>query len=742
LGAALAALAAGRPAPGISQGHTAPGTRTRIALLFTGQGSQRPGMGRDLYRAYPGFAADIDEISERFDAHLDRPLREVMFAAPATPDAALLDQTRYTQPALFAYGTALYRLITSWGVTPALLAGHSIGELTAAHVAGIWSLADAVTLVAARGRLMQACPPGGAMIAIRAGAAQVEASLAPTRGRVVIAAVNGPAAVVIAGDAEAAEQVAADWAARGHRTRRLPVSHAFHSPHLDGMLTEFRRIAAGITYQRPAIPVVSTLTGAAPDPAALRDPDHWMRQARGAVLFLDAARRLHAEGTEVFVELGPDAILTALLPECLPTPAPTPGAGAGEPAGRGGQVVAFASARAGRPEADTLLTALAGLDVHGVPVDWRAVLGRRARLVDLPTYPFQRRRHWLDPPATPTPTPTATAAPPASVTSVPARGSAPAPVGAPESDGTAVAPARARAGNGDGWRHRVAWRPLADGDATAAITAQAGASATLGGRWAVLVPPTGAAPALVSRLSWIIERLGGTATPIVLDRADRDAVAGRLADGLLGGNAPVGGLVSLLALDDTPHPDHPVLTTGLALTVTLAQAQADLRLDTPLWLLTRGAVAAEDGDRVTRPDQAMTWGLGRTLALESPHAWGGLIDLPAERTGGAQRAGGSVPDDQSLLWLGVALTGVGGEDQFAARPRGLRVPRLLPVDPPDPAEPTAAPWRPTGTVLITGGTGAVGAHLARHLARLGARRLVRAGGAGGCGWVRDLTPVV
>ncbi|MCK9898009.1 type I polyketide synthase, partial [Frankia sp. AgB32] len=234
-------------------------------------------------------------------------------------------------------------------------------------------------------------------------------------------------------------------------------------------------------------------------------------------------------------------------------------------------------------------------------------------------------------------------------------------------------------------------------------------------------PPPGAAPALVSRLGWIIERLGGIPTPIVLDRADRDAIAQRLADGLLGGGTPVGGLVSLLALDDTPHPDHPVLTTGLALTVTLAQALADLRIDTPLWLLTRGAVAAGEDDRITRPDQAMTWGLGRTLALESPHAWGGLIDLPADLTGG------SPPDDQSLLWLGVALTGVGGEDQFAARPGGLRVPRLLPAGPPDRTTgPAAAPWRPAGTVLITGGTGAVGAHLARHLARLGARRLVLA----------------
>ncbi|MFC9329617.1 SDR family NAD(P)-dependent oxidoreductase, partial [Kitasatospora sp. NPDC057015] len=371
---ALEQLAEGGTAQGVPTGRASHG---RVAFLFSGQGSQRPAMSRELAATDRQFAAALDEVCAAFDPLLDRPLGELLAADPGTAAAALLDETQYTQAALFAVGTALLRRLASWGVRPDILSGHSVGELAAAHAADVLDLADAAALVAARGRLMQPLPAGGAMAAVEAPEEEV---LPLLTDRVALAAVNGPSSVVLSGDADALDQVLAHLTATGRRSKRLRVSHAFHSPRMDGMLDEFRQVARGIAFREPSLPVVSGTTGQPAGATELRSPEYWVRQLRQPVRFRDAVRRLEADGVTTFVEVGPGATLTALVRDCLDDR----------------ERAAVPLLRPGLPEAQSLAAAVAALHVRGVAVDWAAVhTGSGGRPVPLPTYAFQRRRYWL-----------------------------------------------------------------------------------------------------------------------------------------------------------------------------------------------------------------------------------------------------------------------------------------------------------------------------------------------------------
>jgi len=665
----LTALARDEPAGNVVCGQAARLGKT--VFVFPGQGSQWPGMGLSLMESSAVFRAEMEACAEALRPHTGWFLPDILRAGPGAQDAADV-----VQPALFAVMVSLARLWRSFGVEPAAVVGHSQGEFAAAYVAGALSLDDAARAVTRRSKLVGALAGDGGMASLALPAAEASGRLRAWDGRLSVAAVNGPSAVVVSGDSEAVAELVAACEADGVRARRISVEYASHSPHVDRIRADVLAGLSGLSPRAGEAAMYSTVTAAPVDTAGL-DAGYWFANLRETVRFADTVRSLHADGYEAFVECSPHPILTAGIEETLE---------------EAGDVVVTGSLRRDEGGLGSFYTSVARYFARGGDVDWRPAFPAGARRVKLPTYAFQRQRYWVSPSA--------------------------AESAAGAANGASAA---AAAGAADtGVDYRIVWRPVAEpGDRAPA------------GTWVLAVPAGGEEAALTAWCARALERRGAAVIRVPLGDAAEDC-RDRLRDATAGAAGPVG-VLSLLTAPDASSDDAGgdddgggavvANSAGLAATAALIRALADLDAPARLWLVTREAVSAGsagtpgDADRQAPPAEALAWGLGQAAAAEYPGLWGGLVDLP-----------GALDDRAAARF--AAVLAENGENQVAIRPSGILARRLVRAARSGPAvaDPAAAarprPWPPAGTVLVTGGTGTLGSHAARWLAASGAESLL------------------
>ncbi|WP_299005916.1 non-ribosomal peptide synthetase/type I polyketide synthase [uncultured Shewanella sp.] len=694
----------------------------KTAFMFTGQGAQLAGMGEGLYGVEPIFTQTLDQCAQLLKEHLPVPLLKVLFS-DAGSEAALLAQTQYTQPALFALGYALAQQWQAWGVKPDVLLGHSVGEITAACVAGVFSLEDAVCLIAARGRLMQALPAGGGMVSMQASVARLTPYINDYAKTVAIAAINGPEQTVISGVANDLKRICAELEKEGIKYIQLAVSHAFHSPLMDAMLADFSQVAETITYQVPTQTLISSVTGLVAE-ETVASADYWVAHVRATVQFQAGIENVMAAGVNTLIEMGPQPVLLGMAQQCLTADV---------------DVLSLPSLRKHQTDMSVMLSSLAEYHVQGGAVNWAGFYqGREGVRVPLPTYPFQRQRYWLDKEAT-----------------------------------------KSCAGESEETEHSL-WTLLQQGD-------DEGIAELLrsdeGQGLSELAQQT--LPEVVAKLSafqdsqqqqqklasfcyqleWeSLTNIEDLTVPVYeahyLLLLDNSEVSASIKQTMMAEKANVQCLYLdewLAVIDDATqqqqvlqdllskrvsnHWQGVVCTWGLhlssydsngILTEVAIEAQQPLWLivsflqqllyllrdqglqKTPCWLLSQGAVAVNEKESVINPEQGSLWGLGKTLALEHPTLWGGLIDLPLAF--GTEDAAALC----SLLSQPLKLENQAVEDLLALRSQRVFGQRL--VSSQWPKQETRLPIR--DTVLITGGLGALGLQVARWVAQQGASQVV------------------
>ncbi|MER6998705.1 SDR family NAD(P)-dependent oxidoreductase [Streptomyces sp. NPDC000410] len=690
--AALRAVAREEPHAQAVTGTAAPGSR-KVVMVFPGQGSQWQGMAAELLAASPVFARSMRACEQALAPYTDWSLTEVI------ADGAPLERVDVVQPALFAVMVSLAELWRSHGVEPAAVIGHSQGEIAAACVAGALSLDDAAKVVAVRAKALRSLAGTGGMVSLARSEEQTEALLAPYGGALTIASVNGPGAVVVAGPREHLDALLDACVAGGVRARNIPVDYASHSAMVEPLREELTAALSGVVARTAPVPLYSTTTGEPVDTAVM-GADYWYRNLREPVRFATGTRLLAEAGFDAFVEVSPQPVLGPGIEATLDAV--------------GADAVVLSTLRRDAGGLDRFLAALAEAHVRGVRTDWRPALPDGA-VADLPCYPFQHRPFWH------------------------------------------TAPDRRTGPAAQGRRYRVEWRDAA------------WEAAPLTGH-VLLVTGRQVPGAWYDTVRTALEGAGATVTAVDCG-GQRRAEAAAALRAAAADREPTA-VLSLLALDapeDAPvdgSADAPHLPAWR--TLTLAQALGDADVEAPLWVLTRRAVAVTDQDGEPDPAQTAVCGLGRVIGLEHPTRWGGSIDLPT-------------PEGDLVAAMAAVLARPRDEDQVAIRATGTSIPRLVPAladasagtsagttagtsagTPADALVETSADalaatssgtraatpaatsadasdipaatsadapadvrgWSPRGTVLVTGGTGGIGAHVARRLARAGAAHLV------------------